>query len=293
MGDLSERDVEDVLEGVQPPGRDDLAPVVQLTTWMHASREIEPPPAMRDYLFLQIEEGPDSPQRSSRRSPAHLGRRRSGVLRLVPAPLRSSARPIASVAAAAAMLVGVIIAVRASGPEPEAPAVAFHPAMGSRAAGDAEATTGTAPSTTTSGPEAELTWDPPSSATAVPPPAVDPPAAAAARDGATAVPDTTLVPEGPVRRAGTTTPTNAGGREPGSEDDLDESGDYSDDRRANAPDEPQSLDEEAPDPPWSWWPSLDSSLLGAAEDSPPPAEADDPEYEGSNDDESDLEDGRD
>ena len=111
MGDLSERDVEDVLGGVQPPGRDDLAPVVELTTWLHVSREIEPPPAMRDDLFCQIEDGLRVYQRSSRRAPAHLRHRRTSTRR-VREMLAGSGRPIVSVAAAAVLLVGVILAVR-------------------------------------------------------------------------------------------------------------------------------------------------------------------------------------
>jgi hypothetical protein len=148
MGDLSERDVEDVLGGVQPPGRDDLAPVVELTTWLRVSREIEPPPAMRDDLFCQIEDGLRVYQRSSRRTPAHLRHRRT-TTRRVRETLAGSGRPIASVAAAAALLIGVILAVRAGGPAHEPSAFVSPAAQGLPGTGaDATTTTTTAPTTT-------------------------------------------------------------------------------------------------------------------------------------------------
>jgi hypothetical protein len=148
MGDLSERDVEDVLGGVQPPGRDDLAPVVELTTWLHVSREIEPPPAMRDDLFCQIEDGLRVYQRSSRRVPAHLRYRRTSTRR-VRETLAGSGRPIVSVAAAAVLLVGVILAVRAGGPSREPSAFVSPAAQGvPSTAADTTTTTTTAPTTT-------------------------------------------------------------------------------------------------------------------------------------------------
>ncbi len=158
MGDLSERDVEDVLGGVQPPGRDDLAHVVELTTWLHVSREIEPPPAMRDDLFCQIEDGLWVYQRSSRRAPAHLRHRPTSRRRLVRETLAGSGRPIASVAAAAVLLVGVILAVRAGGPAREPSAFVSPSAQGLPAPG-ADAPTAT--TTTTSAP---TTTSPPTSA---------------------------------------------------------------------------------------------------------------------------------
>jgi hypothetical protein len=148
MGDLSERDVEDVLGGVQPPSRDDLAPVVELTTWLHVSREIEPPPAMRDDLFCQIEDGLRVYQRSSRRAPAHLRHRRTSTRR-VRETLAGSGRPIVSVAAAAVLLIGVILAVRAGGPAREPSAFVSPAAQGLPGTGaDATTTTTTAPTTT-------------------------------------------------------------------------------------------------------------------------------------------------
>jgi len=163
MGDLSERDVEDVLEGVQPPGRDDLAHVVELTTWLHVSREIEPPPAMRDDLFCQIEDGPAEYRRSSRRSPAHLGRPHGvGTRRQVRATLAGSGRPIASVAAAAVLLVGVTLAVRAGGPGREPSAFVSPAAQGVPSVrDDAPSTSTTRASTTTSPPEAARPPDAP------------------------------------------------------------------------------------------------------------------------------------
>ena len=156
MGDLSERDVEDVLGGVQPPGRDDLAHVVELTTWLHVSREIEPPPAMRDDLFCQIEDGLWTYQRSSRRAPAHLRHRRTTTRRLVRETLAGSGRPIASVATAAVLLVGVILAVRAGGPTREPSAFVSPAAKGlPTTVADAPATTTTAAPTTTPPRESE------------------------------------------------------------------------------------------------------------------------------------------
>ncbi|HKX70968.1 MAG TPA: hypothetical protein VJM75_07065, partial [Acidimicrobiales bacterium] len=72
MADLSDRDVEDIIGGQQPVGRDDLANVVELTTWMHASRDLEPAPPMSDGLFWQVGDGMQAPTSSSRRPPAHL-----------------------------------------------------------------------------------------------------------------------------------------------------------------------------------------------------------------------------
>jgi hypothetical protein len=151
MGDLSERDVEDVLGGVQPPGRDDLAPVVELTTWLHVSREIEPPPAMRDDLFCQIEDGLRVYQRSSRRAPAHLRQRRTSTRR-VRETLAGSGRPLVSVAAAAVLLVGVILAVRAGDPSREPSAFVSPAAQGVPSTGADTTTTSTTAPTTTSPP---------------------------------------------------------------------------------------------------------------------------------------------
>jgi hypothetical protein len=161
MGDLSDRDVEDVLGGVQPPGRDDLAPVVELTTWLHVSREIEPPPAMRDDLFCQIEDGLRVYQRSSRRAPAHLRHRRTSTRR-VRETLAGSGRPIVSVAAAAVLLVGVILAVRAGDPSRE-PSAFVSPAAQGVPSTAADTTTTTAPTTTsapTSASDASTPADP-------------------------------------------------------------------------------------------------------------------------------------
>jgi hypothetical protein len=149
MGDLSDRDVEDVLEGVQPRGRDDLAHVVELTTWLHASSEIEPPPAMRDDLFTQIEAGIGPYHRSSRRAPAHLRHHQRGTRRLVRETLAGTGRPLVSVAAAAVLLVGVILAVRAGGPAREPSAFVSPSAQGGGPATGADAPATTAAPTTT------------------------------------------------------------------------------------------------------------------------------------------------
>jgi hypothetical protein len=136
MGDLSDRDVEDILGGVQPAGRDDLAPIVDLTTWLRASREIEPPPAMGEHLFWQIELGRPPLERTPRRPPQHLGvPSRRGLQRLVPSPLGPALRPVASVAAAAALLVGLLAGVEASRRGAAPAAVASEHLSGAPAAG--------------------------------------------------------------------------------------------------------------------------------------------------------------
>jgi hypothetical protein len=204
MGELSERDVEDVLGGVQPHGREDLAPVVELTTWLHASREIEPAPAMRDDLFCQIEDGFGAYQRSSRRSPAHM-RRRAGMRLSVRRTLAGSRRPIASVAAAVVLLVGVILAVRSGGPAHEPSAYVSPSARGLPAPGPAEPSSSTtAASTTTSLPDTAAT--PEAAGTTVP--AQEPSVArdAAAKTGPPA--DATSPDRRPGDDAGTAPPTN-------------------------------------------------------------------------------------
>jgi hypothetical protein len=166
MGELSERDVEDVLGGVQPPGRDDLAPVVELTTWLHASREIEPAPAMRDDLFCQIEDGFGAYQRSSRRPPAHM-RRRAGMRLSVRRALAGSRRPIASIAAAVVLLVGVILAVRAGGPAREPSAYVSPSARGLPAAGAGKPSSSTTDASTTTSPP-DTASEPEAAGTTVP-----------------------------------------------------------------------------------------------------------------------------
>jgi hypothetical protein len=267
MGDLSERDVEDILEGVQPPGRDDLAPVVELATWMHVTSEIEPPPAMRDYLFWQIEDGPEVARRSSRRSPAHLGRHRARTRRLVPAALASSARPIVSVGAAAVLLLGVMLAVRAGGPEREPTAVASQPAPGAPPAdaatsstSPATATTAAEASTTTTSSSVPVTATAPDRSPATTVTTGEPPAAAVATAESTAPPDTSLVPSDPPTNG--TTPPTTGDRNQGTSD--------------GRPEEPRSRSSSEPtsgSPPLSWWPAFDLSgwppieeLLGAADE---------------------------
>jgi len=213
MGDLSERDVEDVLEGVQPPGRYDLAHVVELTTWLHASREIEPPPAMRDDLLCQIEDGLGTYQRSSRRRPAHLRHHRVGTRRLVRETLAGSGRPIASVAAAAVLLVGVILAVRAGGPAREPSAFVSRSAQGAptTAEGGTPSTSTTAASTTTSPPEAASeTGAPAETATTLP--QREPSTAAPPNTGSTRPSDSTS-PDPESRTDGDTTPPTT--EEPG------------------------------------------------------------------------------
>ncbi|MGH9112869.1 MAG: hypothetical protein ACRDZN_11325, partial [Acidimicrobiales bacterium] len=124
MADLSDRDVEDIIGGQQPVDRHDLATVVELTTWMHASRDLEPAPPMNDGLFWQVGDGMQAPTRSSRRPPAHLRRgpgRGPSWPRLVgggrPEAARGVAlRPAVSLAAASVLLVALLTAVYDGGP---------------------------------------------------------------------------------------------------------------------------------------------------------------------------------
>jgi hypothetical protein len=53
--DLSQRDVEDILAGGAVRGRADLDCVLELTAFMRASGEVEPPPPMRPDLVCQLD----------------------------------------------------------------------------------------------------------------------------------------------------------------------------------------------------------------------------------------------
>jgi hypothetical protein len=106
---LSAREVEDVLAGRQPDGRADLAPLAEVAALLHASREVEPPPPMSDDLLAEIERGvhkdpSPGPRHSRRHKPRHLAavpaRRRAVV---------SARRPVVSLGAAAALLVGLVV----------------------------------------------------------------------------------------------------------------------------------------------------------------------------------------
>jgi hypothetical protein len=287
MGDLSERDVEDVLGGVQPPGRDDLAPVVELTTWLHVSREIEPPPAMRDDLFCQIEDGLRVYQRSSRRAPAHLRHRPTSKSRVVRETLAGSGRPIVSVAAAAVLLVGVILAVRAGGPAREPSAFVSPAAQGLSGSGaDATTTTTTAPTTTS----------PPTSASEPAP--ADAGSTAGDSEQSTTTEGTTESPAstdtstaGPRSRGDATPPTTENGR--GERDD-----DGTPDSDQNGPGDhlqpPPPSDATDDTDPWSlplsgWdfdlseWPKALWAALEAEERGEPAATRDDPPSDGDDD----------
>jgi hypothetical protein len=262
MGDLSERDVEDVLGGVQPPGRDDLAPVVELTTWLHVSREIEPPPAMRDDLFCQIEAGPLVYQRSSRRTPAHLRRGRTGTRRIVREALAGAGRPIASVAAAAVLLVGVILAVRAGGPEREPSAFVSPSADGLPSTGaDEPATTTTTPTTTTTASETVA----PSNAGATVSDAGQPTAGKGTTESPAPADARTSGPEARDRDGSTppTTENRRGGSDDGATDESDQ---YSSEGRVQPPETAEPTDDTIPwDTPPSGW-DFDLSEWSLAED---------------------------
>jgi hypothetical protein len=293
MGDLSDREVEDVLEGVQPPGRDDLAHVVELTTWLHVSREIEPPPAMRDDLFCQIEDGPPMYRRSSRRSPAHLGRPPSaGMRRLVRETLAGSGRPIASVAAAAVLLVGVTLAVRAGGPGREPSAFVSRSAQGLPTAdSDAPSTSITVASTTTSPSEAAPDTDTaPTTATSAERQESSATASTTAEPESTvslaAPPDTPPVSNPPARALDEKPrPTDRHAPAPG-DDASSESVEDSSDRRVVAPPQSDLADESIrwnlPQSGWSFdlseWP-LAKELWAALGDTEDTEDAMDPDTE--------------
>jgi hypothetical protein len=294
MGDLSDREVEDVLEGVQPPGRDDLAHVVELTTWLHVSREIEPPPAMRDDLFCQIEDGPPMYRRSSRRSPAHLGRPPSaGMRRLVRETLAGSGRPIASVAAAAVLLVGVTLAVRAGGPGREPSAFVSRSAQGLPTAdGDAPSTSITVASTTTSPSDAAPDTDTaPTTATSVERQESSATASTTAEPESTvplaAPPDTPPVSNPPARALDEMPrPTDGHALAPGDDAVSSESVEDSSGRRVVAPPQSDLADESIrwnlPQSGWSFdlseWP-LAKELWAALGDTEDTEDAMDPDTE--------------
>jgi hypothetical protein len=56
--DLSRRDAEEILDGGHLPGRRDLECVLELTAFMRASSEVEPPPPMRADLIGLLGEPP-------------------------------------------------------------------------------------------------------------------------------------------------------------------------------------------------------------------------------------------
>ncbi|HEY8527031.1 MAG TPA: hypothetical protein VIL48_18815 [Acidimicrobiales bacterium] len=107
---MSARETEEVLAGRQPEGRADLAALAEVAAVLHASSEVEPPPPMSDALRAQIERGVPRPQvPSSRRRLRHKPRHMRAAT-----PARSGLaayrRPVASVAAAAAVLIGLVVA---------------------------------------------------------------------------------------------------------------------------------------------------------------------------------------
>lgn len=56
--DLSRREAEEILTGGVIPGRRDLECVLELTAFMRASSEVEPPPPMRADLLGLLGEPP-------------------------------------------------------------------------------------------------------------------------------------------------------------------------------------------------------------------------------------------
>jgi hypothetical protein len=108
---LSARELEDVLAGRQPDGRVDLAPLAEVAAVLHASREVEPPPPISDGLRAQIDGGvtrqaaAPSAVRRRRHRPRHMQAATPSKSRAA-----SYRRPAVSLAAAAVLLVGLVMA---------------------------------------------------------------------------------------------------------------------------------------------------------------------------------------
>jgi hypothetical protein len=107
---LSARELEDVLAGRQPDGRADLAPLAEVAAVLHASREVEPPPPISDSLRAQIDGGPRpataaSAVRRRRHRPRHMQ-----VVTRSGSRAATYRRPVVSLAAAAVLLVGLVLA---------------------------------------------------------------------------------------------------------------------------------------------------------------------------------------
>lgn len=54
---LSTREAEVIIDGGRLPGRADLDDVVELAAFMRASRDVEPPPPMRESLIWLLDAG--------------------------------------------------------------------------------------------------------------------------------------------------------------------------------------------------------------------------------------------
>lgn len=220
VSDLSERDVEHIMRGVQPPGRDDLAPVVELTAWMHASRELEPAPTMNEVLSRQVEAGVGGAPRSSRRAPAHLSQTHRAVVRgWARRGWASAGRPAASVAAAAALLVGAILTVRGAGQDEDSSVVASQTAPGPPVSEPAEPTSSTTPAseqTTSSAPGQD-----PSAAPSTEPESEASPPDTAAATTPTSPPSTTGAHGSPPAAAGAAAPVPADKQAPSDRADDD------------------------------------------------------------------------
>jgi hypothetical protein len=108
---LSAHELEDVLAGRQPGGRADLAPLAEVAAVLHASREVEPPPPISDSLRAQIDGGvtrqaaTTSAVRPRRHRPRHMQAAPPSDGRAA-----SYRRPVVSLAAAAVLLVGLVLA---------------------------------------------------------------------------------------------------------------------------------------------------------------------------------------
>jgi hypothetical protein len=111
---LSAREAEDVLAGRQPDGRADLAALAEVAAVLHASREVEPPPPISDSLRAQIDGGvPNQAETSAVSTVRRRRRHRPRHMQAVEPSTSSLAayrRPVVSVAAAAVLLVGLVLA---------------------------------------------------------------------------------------------------------------------------------------------------------------------------------------
>jgi hypothetical protein len=270
MADLSDRDVEDIIGGQQPVGRDDFATVVELTNWMHASRDLEPAPPMNDGLFWQVDEGMQASMRSSRRPPAHLrggSRHRPSWPRLVGGQPDGaggvSLRPALSLAAAAVLLFALLTAVYYGGSGRQPSTVASPPAAGATPRGSGSSVTTAAPvSTSTASTEITTTSTTSTSTTGAPstasgPASTTPPPASAAPSVNT---PTSITAPPPVDDAPSTDP-EATDKAPGQGDSpvsptdpRDDDGDG--DRRSvgdGYDDDSHGSDDPEGSAEWPWW----------------------------------------
>jgi hypothetical protein len=266
MADLSDRDVEDIIDGQQPVGRDDLANVVELTTWMHASRDLEPAPPMNDGLFWQVGDGMQAPTSSSRHPPAHLragSRRRPSWARPVGGHTDGhggvSLRPTLSLAAAAVLLVALLTAVYHGGSAQQPSTVASPPAAGETGQGrGSSVTTAARRSTSTASTRATTSSTTLSSTSVVPSTGSGPAGIGSTTGPADANATTSADPKATDEVSGEGGAPTKGDDNDNADGDRRDAGDRQDDFGDSGPDDAEAS---AESPWWTpgdlpWWPLL-------------------------------------